>query len=158
MIVVLGKSCRPLPHREGQCTAGVSHCSADTFAATVALHAGAPCLPSEDAAIELAAALEASVRDEDFFAASFRVDPIGVARKLLELIEEISFGGPADFTWTSLQEGGGRVARLARLALEIEAAGRTTVPSMLRRVIGAVRASQLRLPFQELRLLDDRAG
>lgn len=158
MIVVLGKSCRPLPHRDGQCTAGVSHCSADGFAATLALHAGAPCLPSEDAAVELAATLEKSLRDEDFFAASFRVDPLGVARKLLELIEEISFAAPADFTWTSLQSGQDRVACLARLALESEKAGRATVSSMLRRVIAAVRTSELRLPFEELRLVDERAS
>lgn len=155
MIVFLGKSTRPLPCGVDQSAFNTASCDPDAFAALLCLHLGVP-LSEADGVVEMNAVLAEKARESDFFFRSYAVDPIGVSRRLLALIDEISLGASADFSWASLSEAP-RLTQIARIASEFEErATAMTLAQKLRRIIRLLEDETTSTPLTRLVLSEPR--
>ena len=149
MLVLLGKTCRPLPCGEGKSAYNVASCDPVSFVSLLCLHLGVG-TPLSDGVVEMSSVLAATVRADDFFFRSYTVDPIGVAQRVLALIDEISLGANAAFTWEALS-GPYRITQLARIAREIEKwPAAVSQPTTLRRLIRAMNDPTTTMPLTQL--------
>lgn len=90
---------------------------------------------------------------DHFFSVSFAKDPFGVARRLLQLRDDIVLSAPASFDLQSLADAGGRIGSLAqieRLVSELPPG----IPERLRAVVTELEAKRLPVPVSEVCLVD----
>ena len=157
MIVHLGKHFRPLPCGAGQSAFNTASCDAHSFPSLLCLHFGIA-IPEGDSVVELNTVLAKNACPDDFFYRSYTVDPIGVSRQLLALIDDISIGSGVDFTWSSLS-GEPRLNQLARIAIELEQRATVMVRgTTLRQITRALIDSSNLTPFKRIILTESRTA